>query len=353
MHTDSGSSRAPTAEALPRLVIYGVGRFGQQITRLAASKGWPVVAAFNRDGAKVGQDLGELAGCSKPLGVRVQSSDTDHIEVDADVAIVCVADRLQDNLPIYRQLFEAGINVLCHGAQSMFPYGNDPATAREIDTLAKRHGVTFTGGGAWDLSRVWTGLLACGASTEISALRHRSLTNCAAGGPDLMRGYGVGLNHEEFMRQIAHAPSRYGDVYKTVASHVLKALGYSVTDVTERREPLFNAEPTPCAPLGRTLDPSECVGMDLVAEAQSAEGVTLSMNAEFRVFGEGDAENFTWEVAGNPSCRMVFERGDAVLTTAGLMLNRTPDVLAAPPGIQDITTLGIPRPTALIQTQRS
>ena len=49
----------------PRIVIYGISQFGQYVARFAVQKGWPIVAAFNRAGAKVGQDLGRLAGLSR------------------------------------------------------------------------------------------------------------------------------------------------------------------------------------------------------------------------------------------------------------------------------------------------
>ena len=35
------------------------------IVRFAADKGWPIVAAFNRAGAKVGRDIGRLAGLGR------------------------------------------------------------------------------------------------------------------------------------------------------------------------------------------------------------------------------------------------------------------------------------------------
>ena len=56
----------------PRIAIYGVGQYGSLITRMATAKGWPVVAAFNRAGPKVGQDLGRVAGLGRDLGVIIQ-----------------------------------------------------------------------------------------------------------------------------------------------------------------------------------------------------------------------------------------------------------------------------------------
>ena len=64
----------PGQEGKPRIVIYGMGQFGQLIARLATEKDWPVVAAFNRAGPKIGQDVGRLAGLDRALAIAVAAS---------------------------------------------------------------------------------------------------------------------------------------------------------------------------------------------------------------------------------------------------------------------------------------
>ena len=79
----------------PRIVIYGMGQFGQMIARFAVQKGWPIVAAFNRAGPKVGQDVGRVAGLDRDLGVVVQDCETgDYADLDADVGVVTHRDQL-------------------------------------------------------------------------------------------------------------------------------------------------------------------------------------------------------------------------------------------------------------------
>ena len=53
----------------PRGMIYGVGFYGMEAVRILAKQGWPIVAAVNRAGPKIGQDLGRLAGLNEDLGV--------------------------------------------------------------------------------------------------------------------------------------------------------------------------------------------------------------------------------------------------------------------------------------------
>ena len=34
----------------PRIVIYGIGQYGQHVVRFATKKGWKIVAVYNRAG---------------------------------------------------------------------------------------------------------------------------------------------------------------------------------------------------------------------------------------------------------------------------------------------------------------
>ena len=57
------------------IVLFGMGTVGQAIARLLAERQWRVVAAVNRQGQKVGRDLGELAGAPALAGISVADSD--------------------------------------------------------------------------------------------------------------------------------------------------------------------------------------------------------------------------------------------------------------------------------------
>jgi hypothetical protein len=118
----------------PKIVIYGAGYYGLEAARIALAKGWPIVAAVNRAGPKIGQDLGRIADLGRDLGVIIQDCETaDYRAMGADIAIVALTDRLKQNLPAYQRLMDAGINIVCHGSESYFAQGADPALAGEID----------------------------------------------------------------------------------------------------------------------------------------------------------------------------------------------------------------------------
>ena len=188
-----------TVAAPPRIAIYGIGQYGSLVTRLATEKGWPIVAAFNRAGPKVGQDLGRVAGLERDLGVVVQDNESgDYDGLDADIGVVTHQDLLRFNMDAYRRFMGAGLNVACHGGQSYLPQTNDPELAAEIEALAIANGVTFTGGGIWDMSRIWAGVLTAGPCTDITSLHHSSLTDPEGQLLTLTRGSAFNQSPERF-----------------------------------------------------------------------------------------------------------------------------------------------------------
>jgi 4-hydroxy-tetrahydrodipicolinate reductase len=219
-----------SASEPPRLAIYGVGQYGSLITRFASEKGWPVVAAFNRAGPKVGQDLGRVAGLGRDLGVVVQDNETGDFEhLDADIGVVTHMDLLRHNMDAYRKFLGAGMNVICHGGQSYLPQTNDPVLAAEIESLALANDVTFTGSGIWDMSRIWSGILTAGPCTDITALRHFSLTDPEGQLLTLTRGSAFNQSPERFYeRGLDQSPVLLA--HKAIPELVLDALGYDVTE---------------------------------------------------------------------------------------------------------------------------
>ena len=334
----------------PRLVIYGTGQFGGYITRFALDKGWPIVAAFNRAGPKIGQDLGRLYKLGRDIGVVVQDCETADFSAlrgQADIGVVVMSDQLATNFGAYERLMKAGLNVICHGGESYFPFGSNPAIAPKIDELAKANQVSFSGGGIWDMSRIWAGILVAGPCTELRSLRQTSITDAQRNGLAQMLSIGVGETVEEFTAKRVAKAGPTNSMYKTIPQQVLVGLGYTPTAVREKLEPVVFDQPIWCALLDKELTAGTSVGTRIIAEVDTAEGVTASAHIELRLFREGEVEHMRWEVDGMPHTRIRIERDDSSHFTCSSLFNRIPDVIAAPPGIQELYKLGPMRHTAL------
>jgi len=334
----------------PRLVLYGVGQYGQYIVRMADQKGWRIVAAFNRAGEKIGKDIGQLAGLGRDLGVVVQDCDTaSYAGLEADIGIVMTTDRIAQNLTAYKRLMNAGLNVLCHGGEAIYPVANEPVLAQEIDAIAKANNVTFTGTGIWDMSRVWAAKLITGPCTSIKSLFHRSLTNTENFSRHLLLGTGTGMTPDEFMTKVAAAGREYSNMYLVFPQFVMSALGYTVTSCTEAMEPVVLDRDFYCKSLEREIAAGLCAGMRSAITVHTAQGVTATVHSEARVlFREGEVEHMMWKVEGTPSAGITITREDSSYMTAASAFNRIRDVIAAPPGIQLITQLGPMQHSALV-----
>ena len=325
----------------PQVAIYGAGQYALESVRIMHRKGWDIVAAYNRAGEKIGRDIGELAGI-EPLGVLVEDcEEANYGSSGANIAIHSVADRLDYNWPGHQRLLGAGINVICHGGESNFPWGSRPELAGRLDELAKAHGVTFTGTGIWDYSRIWSGLLAAGSASELTGLVHRTLTNGEAAGLELLKVCGGTLTLEEFSEL---NEGLLAGIYKTVPHQVLWALGLEVTDVSEEREPILDSEPVFSNALGANIEPGICLGTRITTRVRTREGINATSINELRVLKPGEKEHMVWEVQGRPETVIRVDRTDSMHSSAACMVNRVPDVLNAEPGIQVISQLGPIRP---------
>ena len=334
----------------PRIVIYGVGQYGGYVARFAVQKGWTIVAALNRAGPKIGQDLGRVIGLGRDLGLEVQDCETfDYGQLDADLGVVTQTNQLRLNLPAYRRLLNAGLNVACHGSESYYPFGCDPEVAAEIESLAESNDVTFTGCGIWGMSRIWSGILLVGPCTEIKSLFHRSITDAKGQAINRQQAQqvGIGMTAEQFSAS-GLPQSRLLISYKTIPEHVLAAVGYTITDARARVEPIVWDQPIESALMGGTVPAGVCVGTRIVCEVATKQGVSARAEIELRLFRDGEVEHMFWSVDGKPRARVRVERDDSAHATAANLFNRIPQIIEAPPGIVLVSQLGPLRHSALI-----
>lgn len=255
---------------------------------------------------------------------------------------------LKINLDAYRRLIGAGLNIGCHGIQSYYPYGNDPETAREIDELARAKGVTFTGSGIWDMSRIWSGILTAGPCTDITSIHISSLTDPhgQANSLEQIKQFAISEPVERFYEKgIDKSPLAHA--YKTVPEMVLSALGYTIIESTATVEPVVYEErvKTWYVPEGY-FEAGLCMGVSIKARTTTKEGVIGTALVDSRMPRPGEVEHMYWQVEGKPRTRTMVERLDSAHATAANLFNRIPDIIAAPPGIQLVSQMGPLKSTA-------
>ena len=324
------------AEYCPRIAVYGMGFVGKQLAGFALDKGWKLVGAYNRAGDKIGQDVGTLIG-RKPIGQLVEDCEqVDFSTLQADVGFVAMTDWLTVNFDAYERFLGNGINVLCHGSQANHPRIADPETAGKIDQLAKANGVTFTGGGIWDTSRIWAGIIIAGPNMEIDSMHHSSHTDIARQGVHHLRRCGAGLTLEEYEKAVLSNPQNISGLPKIPACSVASGIGLEITGIQERLEPVIWEEDHQSKWLQQTLPAGDVVGTRMLVDITTAQGPTLHSCFEYRDFREGEVEHMVWQVKGKPSMEIIVNRNDSNMASASSLFNRIPDVMAGEPGIVEL-----------------
>lgn len=333
----------------PKLVIYGVGFVGKELVRLATRKDWEIVAAFNRKGEKIGQDIGRLAGLKRDLGVIVQDCDeADYDAINADIVLNASRPSLSENMICYERFLSRGIDVLCHAGEAYHPYWSNPEIAKKIDALAKQNGATFTGSGIWDMTRIWAGMIAAGPCVEIDAIDHHTTTEVLRAGPHWGTAVGLEMTVEEYDNKIGRRSNPIAEALTVPAVTVLQHYGYSITNVVRRREPIVWDEPVFCPIMKKEIPAGVVIGTCFVVDVETSEGVNANTRASYRIFHEGEEEEMGWRVEGLPGMEVRVKREDSGVASASSLFNRIPDVLAAKPGLHTLMEFGPPKPSTLL-----
>jgi 2,4-diaminopentanoate dehydrogenase len=336
------------SSAAPRIIIHGAGNVGQRLTRFCLKKNWPIVAVYNRAGNRVGQDMGRLVGFDRDLGIKVEDFDqVDLASVKADIALIATTDFFDHNVTTYLRYLGAGINVLTHNAQAYNPWFEKPDMAREIDRVARENGVTFTGGGIWDTTRLWSAIIAAGTCLEIESVTHTAKAEIGRPGARFEAEIGVGMTVEEYKREFGTKPNPLNIYLHAPAVMVLQKLGCTVTDVKKGSEPVVFDEPV-YSPYSKTEFPAGIVvGARIFSDVSTREGIKGKVEVEYRLFKPHETEDLRWDIKGMPGLGISVRRDDTQNLSAASLFNRIPDVLAAAPGIVEITRMGPLTSTAL------
>lgn len=324
-----------------RAVIYGVGAMGQLVARLLLERGGGITGAVGRMN-NVGRDLGELLGLH-PLGVAI-SADAEKVlgEAQADVALLSVGETMEQAAPHLRRCVEAGLNVISLSEQVFYPWRCAPALAREIDSLAKKHGVTVSAGGIQDVFWVNPVVALSGASQTIEAIEGLGVGNADDYGPGVAKEVFLGQPVSAFQEMTPDELSR-PNVFTITLEAIAGHLGLSVTGWEQGSRPLTSGSPVESRVLGGVIAPGDVIGLGTWSRMATEEGITLSGEMQLKVFEEGDVETSRWTIQGVPTLHVETPHLPGLIATCTAIINRIPDIIACEPGLVTVERLPKPR----------
>ena len=132
-----------------KVMIMGLGPIGAGVARqLAARKNFKIVAAVDVDPAKVGKDLGEVAGFPRKAGLKV-TGDVDAAlrKTKPQVAVLCTSSALSKVWPQIEAVLKRRVPIVSTTEELAYPWFSNRPLARKIDAAAKKAKVAVAGTG--------------------------------------------------------------------------------------------------------------------------------------------------------------------------------------------------------------
>jgi hypothetical protein len=333
-----------------RVLQWGLGAMGGGMARLMLEKsGLKLVAAVDGRPDYVGKDLGEVLGVGKQLGVTVTNQPEDVLKKEnVDLVVIATTSWTKEQIPDLRKIISAGINCISIAEEMSDPDAQSPELAKEIDELAKKHGVSVLGTGVnpgfvLDLLVVTLSGV-CHSVERIEASRVNDLSPY---GPTVMRTQGVGTTPEAFAAGVADG-SIVGHVGFPESIHMIsEVLGLGVDHIEQTREPIISNvyRETPHVKVEAGMV-AGCrhIGIGYRGEV---EVVKLVHPQQIHPHLEGQDTGDYINIYGKPEIHMANKPEIAGgIATMGVTVNMIPHVVAATPGMKRM--IDLPTPAALM-----
>lgn len=316
-----------------RIIQWGCGLMGQTLIRTLREKGAELVGAIDRNEARRGRDAGEVAGLGAPLGVRIHAPEQAEAvfrEAQADVCILCTRSIMSELTDALRVAARNGVNAITIGEEAFYPWTTSKALTEELDQLARANDCTLTGSGFQDV--FWGNLITvlAGATHRIDRIVGLTQYNADDYGSALAQKHGVGLDLESFAARIgaSNAPSYVWNSNEWLCAR----LGWRVRDIRQQLLPTTHAQTLRSASLGREIQAGHATGMKAVVVTETHEGPVIETHCVGKLYAPGEVDLNEWTLRGEPDTTVTIRQPATPALTCATVLNRLPQLLAAPPG---------------------
>ncbi len=320
-----------------KVVQMGLGPIGVKATRyLAERPGLRIVGAVDVDPAKVGQDVGTLAGIPA-MGVRVTASLEEALGGGkADVVLLTTVSSLAKVHGQLKTLLPYGVNVVSSCEELSYPWLTNPQMAAEIDALAKEHAVSVlsTGVNPGFLMDFLPAVMS-GACQNVSKITVERIQDATFRRVPFQRKIGAGLTVQEFDERAKAGVLRH--VGLTESIHMLAArLGWHLDTTRDDLTPIIAAQRVQTE--GITVEAGKAAGVQQIGVGIAGGKEVIRM--VFRAaIGEGGVRDRII-IEGSPNIDTCIAGGlNGDVATCAILTNAVPVVVGARPGLRTMVDI--------------
>ncbi len=339
-----------------KFVQIGCGKMAVYTIRYAIENGMEIVGAVDINEDVIGKDIGTIIQ-KENIGVSIRNvSELDILlkEVKPNIAIVTTMSLMNDLEEVLMTCAKNGVNAITTCEEAFFPSNSSPKITSELDRVAKENNCTITGSGYQDA--FWGNLITtlAGATHNIKMIKGSSSYNVEDYGIALAKAHGAGLTLDEFDKEVASADriseeerNKLIENGEFVPSYMWSTngwlcdkLGLTPISQTQKCVPMTHSEDIYSSTLNMTVKAGNATGMSAVVTTETKEGITIESECIGKVYSETDCDKNEWIVYGEPETTLVVTKPNTVELTCATIVNRIPDVIAAPAGYVTTSRMG-------------
>jgi 4-hydroxy-tetrahydrodipicolinate reductase len=324
-----------------RVIHVGLGPIGAAVVRQVANrKGLKIVGAVDIDPAKVGRDLGEVAGVGRALRIKVMDDLKKAVKAGKPhVAVLCTNSAMKKVLPQFEAVLKLKLPIVSTTEELAYPTKANMKYAREIHQLAKKAKVAVLGTGvnpgfAMDALPI----MLTGVCERVEAIRVDRIQDARIRRLPFQQKIGAGLTREQFQKKVDDASVRHVGLTESI-SMIADALNWKLDRITDEIQPKIASETVSSEFLA--VDPGFVCGIiqDGTGYKDGQPIITLHMEAYLGAPETYDAVAIT----GSPALKMKFTGGiHGDVATASITVNSINKILEVPPGLHTMRDMPLP-----------
>lgn len=323
-----------------RVVHFGLGPIGAGVVhQVARRKGFKPVGGIDIDPAKVGKDLGIVAGLDRPLRLKVSDDPVKVIrQAKPDVVVLCTSSSLKGILPQLETVLNLKTPIVSTTEEMAYPFRSKRRLAKTIDELAKKAMVAVVGTGVnpgFIMDALPIAL--SGICERVDSIRIERIQDAGIRRLPFQRKIGAGLSKEEFGRQSQEGKIRHVGFRESI-DMIADTFHWKLDRITDEVRPKIAVKKVSSAYAKVNKGFVSGIVQDGIGYRNGKALITLHLEA---YLGAPDSHDAT-TIEGSPRLTMRVDGVHGDISTISMTVNAIPRILTAPPGLRSMRDLILP-----------
>ena len=320
---------------------FGLGPIGASVLKQVFGRpGFTVVGGIDVDPAKVGRDLGEVAGLSRRVGLTVSGDAAAALKTARpDVVVLCTSSSLTSVMPQIEAILRSKTPIVSTTEELAYPSRTHAREARTIHAWATKAKVAVLGTGVNPGYAMDTLPIALTAvCTRVDRIVVNRLQDARIRRLPFQQKIGAGLTPAQFKRQVAKGSVRHVGLTESIAM-IADALGWKLDRITDRIAPKIAAASVASDLLA--VDAGEVCG--IIQDGIGYRGRTPLIRLHMEAYLGAPETYDAIDIEGSPPLSLKVSGGiHGDIATVAIVVNSIPAVLRASPGLHTMRDLPLP-----------